>query len=1219
MERATLKDKKIECYFDKSESMYIENEIDYHQMNSKLMKQSKEALVLLDSNFLNLVGDESKIPLYSHQVFFTNLEDPKKPDAASQRITLATLKELNRAIEAINSTYNTSYKWVHYIWTNSEDTIPDEFKAIDNVKIMIANQYSDHPLWSGIEKSIEEKLFAQASDLMRYVILDIMGGIYRDLDNQIFDGRGEHIIKLMFVATLLAGKETETDYAYMGNSLIAAVSGHPSIKKVIESALINLNDDQPEEIAEYIKFACTKHFKIVYQTGPVALTMAILQTANQEGYNDLVMPRLVFYNSQYVRSITPESRCYNPKLTASISGISEGMNITSNGGDLWCGGWYFQTNATEIIDYGPNVSSQKYQEYNFFQGIYSGNINEVVRYLDKGVNIDTLSNNGVTALFIAVANNQPVLVDILLRKGANPNIRSKDGNSPLFIAVLNDSSLVVKMLLTAKANPDVKNDKDISPLGLAAFKGNKDIVKLLLDAKANKDFIFGNSGLGQLSIKMIKPEILTLLKGNEQIESIECHFGRSKDMFVQEGIDFDSLHKNHLLNSFKQLAIMDKIKIVEGKIPKITHQIYFFGDKQEGSLDKISTRTTIETLTDLNNADDNWIHYIWTDNLQAIPAEIKNIVNVQVNSVYQLKNQDLWTVLEKILEQAKIERGLYAQASDVLRYIILYIHGGIYRDFDYKIYNVENLRKLMGVSNLLVGKEEYNDFSIGNSFIAVSPKHNVIKTVNELVARNLGDDQSKIPNYVKFACLRADKILYQTGPVALTIAFYKASNFNGNIDLLMQREILYNREYLKANSPDSKCYQPNANATLAINYGPIKAETIGADPFCSSWNGDYLVNIIDYGDNISSANFRNARVFHSIMSGNIKVLKYDLKYFDSPDIKNSLGVTPLFIAAMLGKKEMVELLLEEGANPNFVSDSGITINKLLEGRGLKEIEFIIAKAKENGSNKEKIECYFGRSLKMFEQEGIDYDSLDNKLIVQGLEALANIEQYQDKNYKIPLISHQMYFTSSKTPNPIDSLSLKLTVESINELNKSGDWIHYFWTNSVNLIPEEIKNLDRVEIKSLEEFSQDDLWTALFETLVKAENEPGLYSPASDILRYMALARFGGVYRDLDYRIYNASQLTKLMSYADTIVGKENHDEITYIGSAFIACSKDSLVCKIAKDLIKRNLNEAGSISLPEYIKYPCTKLDQVMYRLGPSVITMAFYKAANTNGTILSV
>lgn len=1215
----TLKDKKIECYFDKSESMYVQNNIDYNKINLELMVQSKNALTNLENNFASLVGSESRIPLYSHQVFFTNIDAPKKPDAASQSITLATLKELNRALENINSTYKSNYKWVHHIWTNSEEAVPDEFKAIDNLKIMIASQYNDHPLWKNIEKAIEEKLFAQASDLMRYVVLDKMGGIYRDLDNKIFDHRGEHVIKLMFVATLLAGKETETDFAYMGNSLIAAVSGHPSIKKVIESSLINLDQEHPEKIVEYIKYACTQHFKIVYQTGPVALTMAILETANQEGYNDLVMPRLVFYNSQYVRSITPESRCYKANMQASISGTSEGMSITSDSGDLWCGGWYFQTNATEIIDYGPNISSQKYQEYNFFQAVYVNNIEGIINYINQGGNVDALSTNGVTALFIAVVNNLPVIVDILLKKGANPNLTAKDGNSPLFLAIINDSPLMVKMLLASKAEPNIQNSKAIFPLGLAALKGNKEIINLLLEAKADRNNLFGNSEAGKAYLNFIKPEILALISENKNDnKAVECHFGRSKEMFVQEGIDFDNIHKNNLLNSLKHLSIIDKMKIAKGKIPQTTHQIYFFGDKEEASLDPVSVRTTIETLNDLNDADDSWFHYIWTDNEKAIPAEIKNIANVEIKSINGLNSQNLWPILEKTLEQAKIERGLYAQASDILRYMVLYIYGGIYRDFDYKIYNVKNLRKLMGVSNLLVGKEEYNDFSIGNSFIAVSPKHQVINMVGQLVGRNLGEDQDKIPNYVKFACLRADKILYQTGPVALTIAFYKSGNINDNVDLLMPREIFYNREYLKANSPDSKCYLPNNNATLTVNFGSIKAETIGADPFCSSWNGDYLINIIDYGDNVSSANFRNARIFHSILSGRVDILKYDLKYFSSPDIKNSLGVTPLFVAAILGKKEMVELLLEEGANPNFISDSGVAIDKALQGKGFKDIESLIANARQVGfkADNKKIDCYFGRSLKMFEQEGINYSELDQNLITQGLEVIANIEQYQNENYKIPLISHQIYFTSSEKPNPIDALSLKLTIESIKELNNSGNWIHYFWTNSLNSVPSEIKNLKNVEVRTLEEFIQDELWNELNDILNKAENEPGLYSPASDILRYILLASYGGIYRDLDYRIYNAQQLTKLMSYANTIVGKEDHEEVTYIGSAFIACSKDSLVCKTAKDFIKRNLNQKDPLLLPEYIKYPCTKLDEIMYRLGPSVITMAFYKSANINDSI---
>jgi ankyrin repeat protein/GR25 family glycosyltransferase involved in LPS biosynthesis/mannosyltransferase OCH1-like enzyme len=981
-----------ECYFDKGAAMYEQNAIDYQTINAQLMVKARQALENLEQDFEKLVLSGSKIPLVTQQVYFTNLDKPKKIDGAALSISIASLIELNRAMKAINEKWGTNFKWTHNIYTNLADAVPDELKNIDNVMIKDVNAYQDHSLWLSIQKAVNQRFYAQASDLMRYAVLDREGGLYRDLDNKIFDNRGEHVIKLVFVATMLAGKETEDNYAYLGNSLIAAVPSHPAIKKVIESALVNLDEEHPENIAEYIKYACTKHYKIVYQTGPVALTMAIFKEANHEGYNDLVMPRLVFYNSGYVRSITPQSRCYNPNLGIKIDGVSEGVQITSDSGDLWCGSWYFENNATDIIDYGSNVSSLAYREHHLFQGAISGNLQEVIKYSSNGENIDTLSKSGITPLFVATSQNFIPIIEYLLKKAANPNFAAQDGTTALHIAVQTNSAKAVELLLKANADPNIKNVKGVSPLVIAVLKGDVNIIKQLMDHGADKQIEFLGTNLQDLAAKMGKPEIVELLKQEQsQKQIIECHFGRTKDMFVQEGIDFDSLHKNFMVSSLTHLSIMDRLAVVTGKIPLITHQIYFFGYNEEAVIDKVSLRTSVETLSDLNANDDNWEHYIWTDNPDKIPQQLKNLDNLQVKDFREFKDNPLKALLNQKLQQAKNDKGLYAQASDIARYMILFNYGGVYRDFDYKIYNVVNLRKLMAVSNILIGKEEYNDFSIGNSFIAVTPYHDVIKTLQDLVQRNLGPDQESIPNYVKYACLKADKILYQTGPVALTMAFYKSANKKGSIDLLMPREILYNREYLKANSPDSKCYQPNDKASLEVSYGSIKAQTIGADPFCDQQSDDYLLKIQNYGDEVSSENFRNARIFQSIMTENVPVLEYDLSNIETPDIKNNLGITPLFLASFLGKKEMVKILLKHGADPYFLNNGGATAIKIAKDKGFNEIVKLLEKSQDDSSKDVSNISY----SKGFDDSQYLYHSILNQAIIAN--DLNKVDQMLD-NY-----------------------------------------------------------------------------------------------------------------------------------------------------------------------------------------------------------------------------
>jgi hypothetical protein len=461
-------------------------------------------------------------------------------------------------------------------------------------------------------------------------------------------------------------------------------------------------------------------------------------------------------------------------------------------------------------------------------------------------------------------------------------------------------------------------------------------------------------------------------------KSIECYFGHSK-IFAQEGIDFAQLDPIFAAKSLDILSKIDITPISNSSIPLVTHHIYITSNKSPKYIDKIPANIALNSISTLNNFSNKWIHYIWTNNINSIPPAIINIT--QIKLIDEFSNNILWKEFSTTLKQAEKDSSLFVKASDILRYIILNQYGGIYLDLDYQIYNAENLLKLLSKANFLVGKDEPNNKSIGNSFIAATPNHPITNELINLVKRNLNQDIfPNIPEYQKHPCRKVDALLFQTGPTVVTIAFYRLANIS--TDFLMPRQALYNHEYIRANTIESKCYKPNPSLSLNFSINSINIQTIGADIMCGSWNKkkDYYFNFLEYNENISRIEFINHRIFASLQENDITLLKYDLQNINNINqaIENNITllakatslenieavdiilkakanpnlflrdkITPLYIAATLGNSAITKKLLEAEADPNIAKDDGSNAILMAVANGHKDVAKLLLDAGAN--------------------------------------------------------------------------------------------------------------------------------------------------------------------------------------------------------------------------------------------------------------------------------
>lgn len=72
----------------------------------------------------------------------------------------------------------------------------------------------------------------------------------------------------------------------------------------------------------------------------------------------------------------------------------------------------------------------------------------------RGIRLDTLDSEGITALHYAIIHDWAELAELLLEAGANPNALALDsGVSPVLMAALNQQRRMVRLLLDFGANP----------------------------------------------------------------------------------------------------------------------------------------------------------------------------------------------------------------------------------------------------------------------------------------------------------------------------------------------------------------------------------------------------------------------------------------------------------------------------------------------------------------------------------------------------------------------------------------------------------------------------------------------------------------------------------------------------------------------------------------------------------------------------------------------
>ncbi len=134
-----------------------------------------------------------------------------------------------------------------------------------------------------------------------------------------------------------------------------------------------------------------------------------------------------------------------------------------------------------------------------FVAAREGNLSEVKRLLDGGVNVNERDEKGVTALLGAAAKGQYEVAKFLLKKGANVDEKNEDGMTALMLVAAIGHSKVAKLLLDNDADVNAADNNGLTALMRAMMRGHAEVTKLLLDNGANRN-AKNNNGLTALML-----------------------------------------------------------------------------------------------------------------------------------------------------------------------------------------------------------------------------------------------------------------------------------------------------------------------------------------------------------------------------------------------------------------------------------------------------------------------------------------------------------------------------------------------------------------------------------------------------------------------------------------------------------------------------------------------------------------------------------------------
>ena len=224
-----------------------------------------------------------------------------------------------------------------------------------------------------------------------------------------------------------------------------------------------------------------------------------------------------------------------------------------------------------FVLYSQDLTNQevnKSTDNEFFTAIYNGDINKVKELISSGIDINSVNEDGWSALHLAVkANNSEIVRELLSHKkiDMNPrlpadtiftegdNVWYADGQTPLLLASYYGYSDMVSMLLNYGADILAKDDVDEAmAIHIASARGYTSVVTAILDSNSAK-----NTGRDIVNIgDNTGTTPLMWASMNNQVSVIALLMKYKLDIDLQDDDGWTALHFAVASDSYRAVDIL---------------------------------------------------------------------------------------------------------------------------------------------------------------------------------------------------------------------------------------------------------------------------------------------------------------------------------------------------------------------------------------------------------------------------------------------------------------------------------------------------------------------------------------------------------------------------------------------------------------------------------------------------------------------------------------
>lgn len=168
-----------------------------------------------------------------------------------------------------------------------------------------------------------------------------------------------------------------------------------------------------------------------------------------------------------------------------------------------------------LKEYGNRSISS--QERNFFDAIEKGDQKKIEQYLKNGININTVTENNLTALHLAIGHGNTEMMQFLLDKGADVDFSYANGFYPLEYAVICRQKKALMYLLEQTCSLET------SALHYAAALGEIDLLELLLKAgvEVNRRDQIGRTALHEAANRNCLNVMCLLIQSGAELNCID--------------------------------------------------------------------------------------------------------------------------------------------------------------------------------------------------------------------------------------------------------------------------------------------------------------------------------------------------------------------------------------------------------------------------------------------------------------------------------------------------------------------------------------------------------------------------------------------------------------------------------------------------------------------------------------------------------------------------